>query len=99
MLAMKILSKLPESGELKLPYDGIDFIFTRVEDTYDYSLRLTAIVDGRIVNYRDFVPIVNLQGIAVQIAGDIDINCGGRTGSVEQITQDIEDMLFKVEEE
>lgn len=98
MLAMAILSKLPESGELKLPYDGIDFIFTRVEETLDYSLRLTAITDGRIVNYRDFVPIENIHGIAVQIAGDIDINCGGRTWSVEQITQDIKDMLFKIGE-
>lgn len=95
MLAMAILSKLPESGELKLPYDGIDFIFTRVEETLDYSLRLTAIADGRIVNYRDFVPIVNIQGIAVQIARDIDIKCGGRIWSVEQIVQDIEDMLYK----
>ena len=51
------------------------------------------------MNYRDFVPIENIQGIAVQIAGDIDIKCGGRIWSVEQITQDIEDMLFKVGEE
>lgn len=93
MLAMAILSKLPESGELKLPYDGIDFIFTRTGD----NLRLTTMVGNKIVNYRDFEP-THIYGIAVQIAGDIDINCGGRVWSVEQITQDIEDMLFKVGE-
>lgn len=92
MLATAILRNLPASGELKLQYGDMTIVFTRVDNVIDYSLRVTSILNNQIANNRDFIPIVQIEDVATEVAESVILQSGEYV-TVDKVIADIKELL------
>ena len=89
MAVNQLLNKIKDTGELRLDYDSMTFVFTRE----GRSMRLTTLLDDVRVNHRDYVPLDSMVGVAIQMAGCIEFQSDLPPRSVESIVADLKTLL------